>query len=444
MHHAASSTFAALLAAAFTSIASGQLAIWENTGTGDWFNPSNWSDGVPVAGDTVWIHNGGTVEITGGATETCGMVVIGQTGASTGSLVMTGGTINADHLQFANGEPGYGDITGASSVINVETLVLNSAYSEVNFADGTINASIYVASGWAADCTFSHDSGTINTPLVIVGNIFSGDGHYNLMDGEINTGEIRIGSTGIGEFSQYGGEINTDLLYIGTSFGGQGEYLLLGGTLNALAVRRNAMAALSVFNFMDGVLNVGTFGMFVSMDLTCQGGTLVPGGIGSIGTSTVNGTLDLQLPATLAVDVNGSVDADQVVVNDDVILKGALDVNLLAAPATTSSFVVVDHQDAGPILGTFDGILEGGTVAASFGGSSYNFAVSYVGGDGNDVVIGACFGDATGDGSIDFDDLNLVLINWGGPGPDGDLDGSGLVDFDDLNLVLSLWDTSCV
>ncbi len=52
-------------------------------------------------------------------------------------------------------------------------------------------------------------------------------------------------------------------------------------------------------------------------------------------------------------------------------------------------------------------------------------------------------GDANGDGSVDFADLNIVLSNWGEPGPDGDLNQSGMVDFADLNLVLGGWDQPC-
>ncbi len=55
------------------------------------------------------------------------------------------------------------------------------------------------------------------------------------------------------------------------------------------------------------------------------------------------------------------------------------------------------------------------------------------------AVVPVCEGDANGDGMVDFDDLNLVLANWGSAGPDGDVDGSGLVDFDDLNVVLGAW-----
>jgi endonuclease/exonuclease/phosphatase family metal-dependent hydrolase len=52
----------------------------------------------------------------------------------------------------------------------------------------------------------------------------------------------------------------------------------------------------------------------------------------------------------------------------------------------------------------------------------------------------ACPGDATGDGSVDLADLNLVLANFGttpGTGGPGDVDCSGAVDLADLNLILA-------
>ncbi|MCA9310262.1 MAG: VCBS repeat-containing protein, partial [Phycisphaerales bacterium] len=63
------------------------------------------------------------------------------------------------------------------------------------------------------------------------------------------------------------------------------------------------------------------------------------------------------------------------------------------------------------------------------------------------VFLPICPGDADGSGSIDFDDLNLVLGNWGTTGPAGDVfpvpDGDGAVNFDDLNLVLGSWGITC-
>ena len=58
-----------------------------------------------------------------------------------------------------------------------------------------------------------------------------------------------------------------------------------------------------------------------------------------------------------------------------------------------------------------------------------------------------CEGDADGSNTVDFDDLNLVLGNWGTAGPDGDVfpagTGDGAVNFDDLNLVLGNWGNTC-
>ena len=57
-----------------------------------------------------------------------------------------------------------------------------------------------------------------------------------------------------------------------------------------------------------------------------------------------------------------------------------------------------------------------------------------------------CAGDANGDNSVDFQDLDIVLDKWAtsvAPGTDGDLDGSGFVDFQDLDLILDRWGTTC-
>jgi hypothetical protein len=54
-------------------------------------------------------------------------------------------------------------------------------------------------------------------------------------------------------------------------------------------------------------------------------------------------------------------------------------------PSTKASFLVLDHTGAGPILGTFNGILEGGVVPGTHVGTC--FSLTYKGGDGNDVAI---------------------------------------------------------
>lgn len=56
-------------------------------------------------------------------------------------------------------------------------------------------------------------------------------------------------------------------------------------------------------------------------------------------------------------------------------------------------------------------------------------------------------GDLNRDGLVNFDDLNIVLENWGRVvlrSSLGDADNSGTVDFDDLNLVLTGWGMGCL
>lgn len=58
------------------------------------------------------------------------------------------------------------------------------------------------------------------------------------------------------------------------------------------------------------------------------------------------------------------------------------------------------------------------------------------------VEMPPCDGDLTEDGSVDIDDLFMVLAYWGPVGNDGspaDLNEDGIVDIDDLFAVLSLW-----
>ncbi len=74
------------------------------------------------------------------------------------------------------------------------------------------------------------------------------------------------------------------------------------------------------------------------------------------------------------------------------VLVHAGTVNLASVPVTTTIdapptlgqvIMLVDKRSAGPVSGQFQGLTEGGTVAA--GGNL--FAISYVGGDGNDVTL---------------------------------------------------------
>lgn len=119
--------------------------------------------------------------------------------------------------------------------------------------------------------------------------------------------------------------------------------------------------------------------------------TLSPGN--SPGTITFLTTLTLTADSILYAELQDTDTYDQVVVGADYTDSGnavdITDATLTLALYTGYSmsegdeFTIIDNQSDTDILGTFSGLAEGATI--SLGGGE--FTISYVGGDGNDVVL---------------------------------------------------------
>jgi autotransporter-associated beta strand protein len=77
----------------------------------------------------------------------------------------------------------------------------------------------------------------------------------------------------------------------------------------------------------------------------------------------------------------------------------ALTPTLSFVPTPGSQFTIINNTAtpaaANPIAGTFANLPPGGTISASFGGTSYFFTANYAGGDGNDLVLTALPGTST-------------------------------------------------
>ena len=105
----------------------------------------------------------------------------------------------------------------------------------------------------------------------------------------------------------------------------------------------------------------------------------------------------------------------QIVVNGNVSLNGTLRVELINGfvPPVGSPFTVIDNRGANPIAGTFTGLPEGATVLSG----PHRFTVSYVGGDGNDLVLtytGMALTELTGRMFDDLDNDGLFGANESG------------------------------
>jgi hypothetical protein len=142
------------------------------------------------------------------------------------------------------------------------------------------------------------------------------------------------------------------------------------------------------FDFTGGTLAVDNFGF----DLQQDGGTLSPGN--SIGTTTIDGDYALN-GGDVFLEIDGDAGPgvagghDQLIVTGDVTLGGALTLDWGYLPEVGNRFLILEKQSEGLISGIFDDLPEGARLSASYGGETIGLEISYVGGNGNDVVLGA-------------------------------------------------------
>ena len=117
------------------------------------------------------------------------------------------------------------------------------------------------------------------------------------------------------------------------------------------------------------------------------GANIAPGNASNPVATLTTGALTLASTSNFRVDISGTAGtSDQInVATGTVTITGS---NLVVTVVTTVSlgqqFTILNKVAVGAITGTFAGIPQGGTVTGSDGTV---FPVSYVGGDGNDIVL---------------------------------------------------------
>ncbi len=145
-----------------------------------------------------------------------------------------------------------------------------------------------------------------------------------------------------------------------------------------------------------------------------QPGTALGGNIGTLTT----GGLTANANSYLAVALNGTVPGvghDQVKVNGTVSIdpSAALNTSLGFTPSLGQTFQIVDNDGVDPISGTFNGLPEGGVINLN----ANELTITYVGGDGNDIVLTVTAAAKTWTGAVNH--KWSVAGNWlgGVPGP---------------------------
>ena len=147
----------------------------------------------------------------------------------------------------------------------------------------------------------------------------------------------------------------------------KGETVLLNGSRSGVSVNEGGV--------FGGDATVG--GLYVS-------GVVAPGN--SPGKITVLGGFSLENTGVYKAEILNKDHYDQIVAHD-VYLKGSLDLTYLAGGVIKKgdTFTIVSNNGTNPVQGTFKDLPEGAEVTVS----GATFKISYVGGDGNDVVLTA-------------------------------------------------------
>ena len=340
--------------------------------------------GSSTAGNGVFTSNGGTVTgAPGGTTE----FVDTSTGGNA-TLTSNGGVSDA--------RPGYIEFGSASTAGNA-TLIANRGHGAKG---GIIAFSTDSTGGTARVATFGGgnlDLSFHNAPGVSVGSI-EGNGVILLGSNQLTVGNNNL-STNFSGVLRNGGmngglggsfaKAGTGRLILAGASRHTGGTTVSGGELlventsdsgtgtGAVSVEEGALGGRGI---IAGAVTVGTG--------SGPGAILSPGlGGNSIGTLTIQSTLQFNSDATYRCALNSNVaTADEVIANGITIDGGGL-FSITDRGATTLApgtvFTIIDNTAAIATVGTFSNLPDGSTITVG----NNTFQASYEGGDGNDLTL---------------------------------------------------------
>lgn len=359
-------------------------------------NVSGGTDTAGFAGATlgnIKVADGGGITVTAGAAIgspitdpfRAGFIAMNHDGSASPLPRLDAGPTGTVTLTARDNPIG---VAGVPVLVTAGTVVAKTNSTLDNFNPSQADGDIFVRSTGPASFSGSTTSAK-NMTLDRRGDIdFStavGDLTIN-GDVSVTTGNIALAAAG-NVVQTNGGIVTTGDL----SFNPAGGTAILAtafnsaGTMTIAAGQRLLVdGAITMLNpvIVNGTL--GGIGTVIGDVSVISGGAIAPGA--SPGLLTASSTT-LAAGAKFEVELNGltpGVDHDQLVVNGDLTLTGAILTGSLGfSPTVGQAFTIIDNTGINPVVGTFAGIAEGGTVAIG----SKVFQVSYVGGDGNDVTL---------------------------------------------------------
>ncbi|MBL7796806.1 MAG: DUF1573 domain-containing protein, partial [Saprospiraceae bacterium] len=337
--------------------------------------------GSSTSGDNYGVMILSAGVISGGGTGT--VTVIGTGGASAGTsnfgvyvtgnntqITSSSGNVSVTGIE-GGGSSGTGIVTESSAIITTAanggniTLIANSI---------KIQSTTSVSTNGSSSTTLRpYDDGT---PIDLGSGANSIGGPLGLTDTELDlvtTGTLIIGNANSGHITIMAditrpATTNMQLVSGGNVTFSSGGINTAGGTL-LLDPGASPAAVNPAFSGTDATVSTLSFGS--DLEIFING--------------LVANTDYTQLNVVGAVNLTGV----------DLILSGS------HTPIVGQTFTIVDNDGADPVIGTFTGLPQGAGIA-NFLGSGLYAQVSYIGGDGNDVVLTV----ADPAEALDFDGTN--------------------------------------
>ncbi|MEO5914066.1 MAG: hypothetical protein ABIS50_07525 [Luteolibacter sp.] len=428
-----------------------QGADWLNTGTTDWNTASNWNPaGVPNGVAAIVNTNSGSIATITATPSNPGDVIVG-TGAGTGRLDHTAGTVTTGSwvkigqnggtgtynlantggtggalTGFAQGS-GSLSMTGGEFRLGGDGATITGTGTLNMHTSGTVTVNNGAARiGQSGNGVLKIDSGTFSktgSGNINVGNTSGVTGTVSVSGGILNNnGELQIGNGtgGVGTVTLSGGAINTaSWVSIGRT-GGNGTVNVNGGTLT----KTGTGTAFIIGDASTGTLNQ-TSGTF-----NAEGEFRIGGGAGSNGTFIMSGgTLNETTAASaFAVGLGGTgaltqSNAASITSNGEFWIGSTSNGNYTISGGTlnTNSWFVVGRNANG--VGVIN--MSGGTITK---------------GGANDLVVGG--DNATANGTITMTggliNVTAGVTNIGKGGGTGTLTMSSTADYRTTQMVVGV------
>ena len=316
---------------------------------------------------------------------------------------LTAGGNNTD-TNFGGVISGTGQLTKAGTG-TLTLSVANTYTGATNINAGTLSVLGSAAVSDASAVTVASGATLVLVNDETVGSL-AGAGDVDLIANTLTTGGDDTDTTFSGDITGSGNLTKTGtgfFTYSGTSTF-TGATNIAGGTL----VVGGDLSSSSGITVSSGA-TLGGSGT-APMVTVNTGGTVAPG----LSPGILNtGDVSLSSSSTFAVELDGTTAGtgyDQLAVTGTVALGGStLDVTLGFSPAPNDSFTIINNDGSDAVSSNFLGLAEGGT----FTSGPFEFTISYVGGDGNDVVLTVASVSYVWDGG-GGDDNWTTAANWVG------------------------------